>query len=153
MRPSRSRAIQETVPDSQPTAGGLAAKCRLVKGSLGEDSIRARRSDAALSWVSLSNSFICRGARAENTRQMRQTSIRNDIRLFIAEGYHWVDMRRASSDISQAANAIVARATATPMNQRECEYHPSGEGGATPTGPQRSGLSCLDAPVHRHDNT
>ena len=64
---------------------------------------------------------------------MRQTSIRNDIRLFIVQGYHWVDMRRASSDISQAANAIVARATATPMNQRECEYHPSGEGGATPT--------------------
>jgi len=25
---------------------------------------------------------------------MRQTSIRNDIRLFIAQGYHWVDMTR-----------------------------------------------------------
>jgi hypothetical protein len=69
----------------------------------------------------------CNANKADQDSQRHST-------IHSAQGYHWVDMRRASSDISQAANAIVARATATPMNQRECEYHPSGEGGATPTG-------------------
>jgi hypothetical protein len=34
-----------------------------------------------------------------------------------------------SAGITQAANATVARATATPMNKRDCEYHRSGEEG------------------------
>jgi len=65
---------------------------------------------------------------------MRQTSIRNDIRLFIAQGYHGIDMRRPSSDIIGVAVALATVALAAcVINKRECEYHRSGEGGATPS--------------------
>src|SRR6478752_2772066 len=69
MTPLPSTATQEMNPDSQLATGGWAAKCTLLKGSLGEASIRARRSAAAFAWASLS---ICPASCANRGRQMRQ---------------------------------------------------------------------------------
>src|SRR5690349_19919225 len=69
MTPLPSTATQEMNPDSQLATGGWAAKCTLLKGSLGEASIRARRSAAAFAWASLS---ICPPSCANRGRQMRQ---------------------------------------------------------------------------------